>query len=50
MRIAQEPLNLSTGSRFKVRLREMFRKAEILLWYLCYKIVTALSKESPQSV
>ncbi len=44
----QAPLKYSTGSQFKVRMRKKIRKTEILLWYMCYKIVTGLSKESPQ--
>lgn len=32
---------------FKTKVKETFRKAEILGWYLCYKIVAGPQKEHP---
>ena len=32
---------------FKASLKELARKAEILIWYFCYKIVAGPHKENP---
>ena len=37
----------ATGDSFKSQLKERFRQAEILGWYLCYKLVARSRKENP---
>lgn len=45
---AEQAVSKNTSSRtFKAQLKDKVRKAEILGWYLCYKIVAGSKKENP---
>lgn len=37
----------ASGRSFKTQIKDKIRKAEILGWYLCYKIVAGSKKENP---